>query len=48
MEQLTELEKRVLATFEELVPKMTQMDLEKLEAFGSGLAFSVERESKSA
>ena len=45
MEQLTELEKRVLATFEALVPKMTQMDQEKLEACGSGLAFAVESKS---
>ena len=45
MDQLTEREQKVLESFVVLLPKMTETDLKILEAFGQGMAVTLEGKS---
>lgn len=38
---MLEKEKSILLTFENIIPKLTDIDKERLLAFGEGLAFKV-------
>lgn len=37
-------EKSILMTFERVIPKLTEIDKERLLAFGEGLAFKVDKQ----
>lgn len=39
MNQFTEKERMILQTFEKTLPKMSEMEKEKLLSFGEGVAF---------
>ena len=45
MDQLTEREQKGLESFAVLLPKMTETDLKILEAFGQGMAVTLEGKS---
>lgn len=38
---MSEKERRILETFGRVIPKLTELDKERLLAFGEGLAFKV-------
>lgn len=41
---MSDKKKQVLDIFERLLPKMSDMDIEKLLAFGEGMAFKVNQQ----
>ena len=41
-------DKKIIDTFGKVVPELTEMDKEKLLAFGEGLAFAVRAKNKEA
>lgn len=41
---MSDKKKLVLDIFEKLLPKMSDMDIEKLLAFGEGMAFKVDQQ----
>lgn len=43
---MSEKQKQILETFEEIIPKMTEMEQEKLLSFGEGIAFVKEKKEK--
>lgn len=42
---MSENEKRILETFGRVIPKLTELDKERLLAFGEGLAFKVSQQT---
>ena len=43
---MSEKEKRILKTFEEVFPKLTEIEKEKLLSFGEGMAFVKSKEKE--
>ncbi len=43
---MSEKEKEILKTFERTIPKMTEIEKERLLAFGEGIAFKTEQQEK--
>ena len=41
---MSEKEKKILETFSEVVPKLSEIDKERLLAFGEGLAFKAKQQ----
>lgn len=41
-EIMSEKEKKVIETFKKVFPKMTELQKEKLQSFGEGLAFAIQ------
>ena len=41
---MSEKEKRILDTFEKIMPDLTELDKEKLLAFGEGIAFKINQQ----
>ncbi len=41
---MSETEKKILATFEEVLPKLTESEKERLLYFGEGMAFKSEQQ----
>lgn len=46
MNQFTEKERMILQTFEKTLPKMSDMEKEKLLSFGEGIAFKADMQAK--
>lgn len=46
MNQFTEKERMILQTFEKTLPKMSEMEKEKLLSFGEGIAFKADMQEK--
>lgn len=38
--------KKILETFEKIIPEMTELEREKLLSFGEGIAFKTEQQKK--
>ena len=45
---MSEKEKQILETFGKTIPKLNEMEKEKLLAFGEGMAFMAEQKQKEA
>lgn len=45
---MSEKETKILDTFGEAIPKLSELEKEKLLAFGEGMAFMVERKDSTA
>lgn len=45
---MSEKQKQILETFGEVIPNLSEIDQEKLLAFGEGMAFKVRQEQESA
>ncbi len=43
---MSEKQKQILETFEEIIPKMSEMEQEKLLSFGEGIAFVKEQKEQ--
>lgn len=43
---MSEKEKQILNTFEKVVPQLSDMEKERLLAFGEGMAFKVEKDKQ--
>ena len=43
---MSEKEKKILRTFEEILPDMTELEREKLLSFGEGIAFKTAEQKK--
>lgn len=43
---MSEKEKKILKTFEEVIPDMTELEREKLLSFGEGIAFKTAEQKK--
>jgi hypothetical protein len=43
---MSEKEKAILTTFEKVIPKMSDIEKERLLAFGEGMAFKTELQEK--
>ncbi len=43
---MSEKEKRVLKTFEEMLPSLSDIELKKLLAFGEGMAFKIKQDEQ--
>lgn len=43
---MSEKEKQILNTFEKVVPQLSDMEKERLLAFGEGMAFKVENDKQ--
>ncbi len=43
---MSEKEKAILETFQKTIPKMSELDKERLLAFGEGMAFKSELQEK--
>lgn len=43
---MSEKEKQIIQTFEKVVPKLSDLEKEKLLAFGEGMAFKTEQQEK--
>ncbi len=46
MNQITEKERMILQTFERTLPKMSEVEKEKLLSFGEGIAFKADMQEK--
>ena len=44
---MSEKEKKILETFEKVLPELSEMEREKLLSFGEGMAFMKERQKES-
>lgn len=40
---MSEKEKKIMESFEKVLPKLSELEKEKLLSFGEGMAFAVER-----
>ncbi len=43
---MSEKEKKILETFEKVLPEMSEIEKEKLLSFGEGMAFMKDKENK--
>lgn len=43
---MSEKEEKILKTFEEILPEMSEMEKEKLLSFGEGMAFMKDKDNK--
>jgi hypothetical protein len=43
---MSEAEKKILETFEKVIPKLDEMQKERLLGFGEGMAFKIEEQEK--
>ena len=43
---MSEVEKKIMETFEKVVPGMTEIQREKLLSFGEGVAFAISRQQQ--
>lgn len=43
---MSEKEKKILKTFEKVLPEMSEIEKEKLLSFGEGMAFMKDKENK--
>lgn len=43
---MSESEKKILETFEKVIPNLTEVEKEKLLSFGEGMAFKTEQAKK--
>lgn len=43
---MSEKEKKILETFEKVIPDLTEMEKEKLLSFGEGMAFMKDKQAK--
>ena len=43
---LTEKEDKILKTFAEIIPRLSELDKERLLMFGEGMKFKVEEQAK--
>jgi capsule polysaccharide export protein KpsE/RkpR len=43
---VSEIEKKILETFEKIIPKLNERQQDRLLAFGEGMAFKVEEQEK--
>lgn len=43
---MSEKEKKILETFEKVIPKMSEMEKEKLLSFGEGMAYMKDQQQK--
>lgn len=46
MTRMSEKEKKILDTFEKVLPDMTELEREKLLSFGEGIAFKTAEQKK--
>ena len=45
---MTEKEEKILKTFAEIIPRLSELDKERLLMFGEGMKFMVEEQAKAA
>ena len=45
---MTEKEQKILETFAEIIPRLSELDKERLLMFGEGMKFKVEEQAKAA
>ena len=45
---MSEKEKKILETFEKVLPELSEMEREKLLSFGEGMAFMKEKQKESS
>lgn len=43
---MSEKDKQILETFQKVVPKLSDLDKEKLLSFGEGMAFKTDKQKK--